>query len=260
VREPGDDMIAMVSYVASAGTPASTIAASYAALRASDLVHDVLVSDNDVSGNYWGRGITVVGGENVTIQRNRIANTAHAAAIYIARETAYMTFGVKNVDVHDNVITDVEVSPPPYVTGSQASSFIKTWHGGIEVYTWVYTDEAANPMLADAFAVQQLNFANNTIDLTLSDGIRIGGGSGSTWSDNGRTATGGRIGKIDVVNTAFNRIGGVPLNIVSAADATWNVMCSGNTSGGNAYTAAKCSGSRPAVTGTTYSTCAAKPS
>ena len=38
-------------------------------------------------GQYWGRGISVVGGENVVIERNSIDRRRTVRPIYIARET-----------------------------------------------------------------------------------------------------------------------------------------------------------------------------
>ena len=61
VRENGDDMIAVVSYMASDGTAIGSMTSSMTTLRDQRLNRNILITDNDVKGQYWGRGITVVG-------------------------------------------------------------------------------------------------------------------------------------------------------------------------------------------------------
>src|SRR5262249_4195455 len=104
VKETGDDMIAVVSSIGDPSTSAAPIAANFAARKASELNHHITIANNTVSGQYWGRGISVVGGENVMIDHNSIDKTTHAAAIYLARETSYLTFGVHNIQVTNNAI------------------------------------------------------------------------------------------------------------------------------------------------------------
>ena len=60
--------------------------ASLSTLRDQRLNRNILITDNDVKGQYWGRGISVVGGENVTIQYNQISDTTYAAGVLLARE------------------------------------------------------------------------------------------------------------------------------------------------------------------------------
>lgn len=86
IRNGGDDCIAVVSY---GKQPARC--------------RDVLIENNDVGDQFWGRGITVVGGEQVTI-RNNIVRRTSGAGIYIASESAYKTHGVSDVVVNDNTL------------------------------------------------------------------------------------------------------------------------------------------------------------
>jgi hypothetical protein len=114
VRETGDDMIAVVSY--GLGEPN---------------VGPVLIEDNDVSAQYWGRGITVVGGHDVEIRHNRISRTPFGAGILIHSETSYKTSNVRNVVVDSNEIRDVQTRKPAY---NPAGRWKKTGHGGIDVF------------------------------------------------------------------------------------------------------------------------------
>jgi hypothetical protein len=78
----GDDGVAVVSYLAD-GTP----------------VRRVHVQDVTVRDNTWGRGISVVGGEQVTIEDALVERTS-AAGLYIASEGApYDTYAPREVVV-----------------------------------------------------------------------------------------------------------------------------------------------------------------
>jgi hypothetical protein len=114
VRETGDDMIAVVSY--GLGEPN---------------VGPVLIEDNDVSGQYWGRGISVVGGHDVEIRNNRVSRTPFGAGILIHSETSYKTSNVRNVVVESNQIRDVQTRKPAY---NPAARWKKTGHGAIDVF------------------------------------------------------------------------------------------------------------------------------
>lgn len=247
VKEPGDDLIAMVSYVGNASLTGAQINADLSARRSRELVRDVLVANNDTSGNYWGRGITVVGGEAITIENNKINRTNHAAGVYLARELSYLTFGVRDVLIRNNAINEVQTLPPTYTpTGFRFST---TGHGGLEIYSHMFNDELTYPALVDAFAVENIRFENNTLDRVKPDGIRIGNGTGRSLSYNGRAASGGRVGNIGLVNTRLSNIGGNPMNILSQPTSSKNVACTGTTLNGSGYSNPLCGGSMPAVTG-----------
>jgi hypothetical protein len=105
IDDAGDDGIAVVSY----GTGVS------------DVNHDITITGNTVTDNNWGRNISVVGGERVTITQNHVeGNKAGLAGIYLATEPAYKTAGVHSVVVDGNVVLN---------TGSD-----KTGHGNIMLY------------------------------------------------------------------------------------------------------------------------------
>jgi Ca2+-binding RTX toxin-like protein len=89
IDHSGDDGIAVVSY---SGREAS---------------YKINVHDNSVVDQAWGRGYSVVGGNDITIQDNYYANNvAGFAGIYIASEAEYGTLPVNNVLVKENVIVN----------------------------------------------------------------------------------------------------------------------------------------------------------
>ncbi len=85
----GDDLIAVVSYRS----------------NSAGITHHINIADNEVSNQTWGRGITVVGGRDVRIVRNKIHRSS-GAGVYIASEASYDTYGVFRVEVAHNVLTD----------------------------------------------------------------------------------------------------------------------------------------------------------
>ncbi|WP_256972840.1 right-handed parallel beta-helix repeat-containing protein [Saccharibacillus sp. O23] len=86
VREAGDDTIAVVSYEENP-----------------KVTSDITIRGNDVGYGSKARGISVVGGENVTIENNKIRDT-EMAGIYISVEKEWDTRNVKNVVVNENTI------------------------------------------------------------------------------------------------------------------------------------------------------------
>ena len=93
IRNNGDDMVAVVSY------------------GKEEFSHDIIISNNDCSGNYWGRGISVVGGHSVKIRNNKISNSS-GAGIIIASESFYKTKSVYDVTIDNNLITNCGLVVP----------------------------------------------------------------------------------------------------------------------------------------------------
>ncbi len=88
VRGPGDDGVAVVSYLSN---PQAT--------------HDIQVINPKVYANTWGRGVSVVGGYNITYS-NIYVEASNAAAVYIVQTSAkdgvaasWDTHNVNNVKV-----------------------------------------------------------------------------------------------------------------------------------------------------------------
>jgi hypothetical protein len=137
-------------------------------------VRNVLVAGNDLKGQYLGRGISVVGGEDITIEHNRVADTTRAAAIYLAREGNYVTFGVRNVRVQDNDIARVQTTQPVYSAG-KAMLNRRSGHAAILLHADLFEDESRLPALADALALQDIAILGNHIQDAASGGIRVNG-------------------------------------------------------------------------------------
>ncbi len=201
VRETGDDMIAIVNY--GLGEPT---------------VGNILIEQNDVSGQYWGRGITVVGGRDVTIRDNRISRTTVGAGILIHSETSYETANVRNVKIEGNVIRDVQTSTPVYDPDQKAKV---TGHAAIDVYG------------QGSQKVSHVLIRDNTIDHTIKDGVQVRGNACS----------------IGIAGNSMSQIGDLPIAIESASTAACPVACRGNTLSGAAVSDPSCRSEMPAVAG-----------
>ena len=95
-RATGDDLIAVVSYESNP-----------------EPCHDIVITHNTVGENNWARGITVVGGHDVSILENTIS-ASKAAGIYICAEDSYHTSGVENVLVRGNRISKSPANVPAH--------------------------------------------------------------------------------------------------------------------------------------------------
>jgi Ca2+-binding RTX toxin-like protein len=138
IDQPHDDGVAVVSY----GGSRSKHAAS----------HDILVENNSVTNQEWGRGYTVVGGYDVTIRNNFYDNNkSGAAGVYIASEGSYQTLGVSNVHVEDNLIKNA---------GGKK-------HAAIQVY-------------ADNNPVTDVHIVDNVIYASKAGNVVTNGSSGAT--------------------------------------------------------------------------------
>lgn len=87
IMNSGDDGIANVSYVGDGGNCKFNT-----------------VRYNWISDNLGGRGITVVGGNDIRIHNNYVQRNPNYAGILLARELGYNTFGVVNCTVDFNTI------------------------------------------------------------------------------------------------------------------------------------------------------------
>jgi hypothetical protein len=89
----GDDGIAIVSYGAD---PSPS--------------HDIVINSCTVAGTTWGRGLSVVGGYNVTVNNIKVSSSS-AAGIYIADEGApWYTRSVNNVTINGGTVTGANTS------------------------------------------------------------------------------------------------------------------------------------------------------
>ncbi|WP_175691621.1 right-handed parallel beta-helix repeat-containing protein [Burkholderia anthina] len=135
VTGTGDDLIAVVSY-----------------LRDGRLSSNVLIDRNAVSGNPWGRGISVVGGQGVTISNNTVDGVQKAAGILVAQEDSWQTYGASNVVIKGNTVTNIQNSAVN--NGLQA-----TQQAAIELDTWSGTDSGSGTVSDVAVADNRVSGA-----------------------------------------------------------------------------------------------------
>ncbi len=93
VRNVGDDGVAVVSYAGDGVRSAR-----------------ITVTSPTVDGVSAGRGVTVVGGSDITYKDIRVSNIS-AAAVYIAAEGSWNTLGVSNVKVLGGTVNGANMSP-----------------------------------------------------------------------------------------------------------------------------------------------------
>ncbi|WP_245608708.1 right-handed parallel beta-helix repeat-containing protein [Saccharibacillus sacchari] len=131
VKQTGDDGIAVVSYHKD---PA--------------LTRDIVIRNNTVGYSSKARGISVVGGSEVTIEKNKINNT-EMAGIYIAVEKHWNTRDVKQVTVNENQIIKTGTRP---------------------------TDDHPNVLVfADQGSIDEVRFTRNIISNSANAGIGVWG-------------------------------------------------------------------------------------
>lgn len=131
VKQTGDDAIAVVSYRKDPG-----------------VTSDIVIRTNTVGYSSKARGISVVGGSEVTIEKNKINNT-EMAGIYIAVEKHWNTRDVKKVTVNDNTIVKTGTRP---------------------------TDDHPNVLVfADQGSIDEVRFSRNIISDSANAGIGVWG-------------------------------------------------------------------------------------
>ena len=265
VRETGDDTIGIVSYLGSGDWTDGTSANASAipgTERDEQIVRNVVVSHNDLGGQYWGRGISVIGGEDITISDNTISDSLTAAAILLAREAIFTSWGVDNVLVQDNTISRVQTTQPAYLPSGWAEENGRTGHAAVEIHGFVYDDERADAALLQSLAVSNIRVARTKISDTFANGVRIGVGTGQSEVQSGRRAdgsainrrySGGVVGRIDLDSVDMLRTGEEPLAILSQPSAGNNVTCTALTSDGAPISDPHCGGAPPTVTGSSLS-------
>ncbi|MDO3412999.1 glycosyl hydrolase family 28-related protein [Saccharibacillus sp. CPCC 101409] len=131
VKKTGDDTIAVVSY-----------------LKDSAAVSQVSIRGNSVGYGAKARGISVVGGNGIAIDKNTINNT-EMAGIYIAVESNWGTRDVKNVTVSGNTVIG---------TGTREDGD----HPNVLVF-------------ADSGSIDEVSFTGNTISNSANAGVGVWG-------------------------------------------------------------------------------------
>lgn len=131
VKQTGDDTIAVVSYKKDAA-----------------VTSDVVIRGNSVGYASGARGISVVGGSGVKIEKNTINNT-EMAGIYIAVEAAWKTRDVNDVNVSGNTIVKTGTRP---------------------------TNDHPNVLVfADTGSIDEIRFDRNIIADSINAGIGVWG-------------------------------------------------------------------------------------
>ena len=175
VSENGDDMIAIVSYAGERNV--ASLAARYRNWSTDDLDRNIYVAGNKLSDTYWGRGIAVVGGSDITIENNDISRTPTAAGIYLLRESSYATYGDHNILVRRNSISQVQTMPPTYMPPNITP--VLTHHGAIEISSQMSAEESADSRYKTPLSVSGIAIVDNAIRGARFAGVRIGAVSGS---------------------------------------------------------------------------------
>jgi hypothetical protein len=255
VRETGDDMIAVVSYADTATAISNTAAHMrhfWEANVAQRLNRNILIAGNQLSGQYSGRGISVVGGQSISIVRNTLSNIPVAAGILLAREAGYQTFGVENVIVEGNLLRDIQNLAPPYDGAGKFAANQRTGHGAIEVHAGLFADEHADPMLRDSLAVRNVVVRNNVIQRSAVNAVRAGvnmvqtmHGIGAGGVSVSRAAVNGVIDNVSIQDNRFEQVATDPINVQGGNATGAGLSCSGNQRDGRAYSDPACKGSAP---------------
>ena len=142
VRNVGDDGVAVVSY----GTNES-------------LCHDILVDSPRFYGNHWGRGFTVVGGEDIVLL-DIYAENSNAAALYIATEgEPYNTYPTRRVRVVGGELKNSNLSDT-------------VDHGAVLVYN------ARPGHLIEDVTIEGLKITNTHTKASWQVGILVGNSGG----------------------------------------------------------------------------------
>ncbi|HEY6454405.1 MAG TPA: right-handed parallel beta-helix repeat-containing protein [Steroidobacteraceae bacterium] len=240
VSQTGDDMISVVSYAAgSTPAPAASSYSDWPAVQ-SRLVRNIYIAGNTASDQYWGRGISVVGGSDVTIENNTVSRTPMAAAVYLTRETADMTFGDHDILVRNNALSQIQTMAPSYLPPGVDP--VLTGHGAIEVGSTMSADEYANPTWRQAFSMSGIAILNNTVDHARFAGIRVGVGTlgsavvtASSGSKFTQTLQPGAVQDVTVQSDALSSVdsSGV-IDAHSGLDGT-TISCGNNTVNGVAW-------------------------
>ncbi|WP_230960324.1 right-handed parallel beta-helix repeat-containing protein [Burkholderia territorii] len=178
VAGTGDDLIAVVSY-----------------LGDGRLSGNVLIDHNAVSGNAWGRGITVVGGQAVTISNNTVDAVEKAAGILVAQEDSWKTYGSSNVVITGNIVTNIQ-------TTNANNGLQPTQQGAIELDTWSGT-------------VSDVTVADNRVSGSGYAGFRASG----------------NVCSFSVTGNTFSSIAGLPVGLLTNGCAANQIVVDANRLG-----------------------------
>lgn len=244
VKSSGDDGIALVSYQ---GTPSTTNPDWLLNVEATSRVRNVLIASNSVSHVYWGRGITVVGGKDVTIKKNHVHDIFGRASILIARERngEHTTLGVSNVVIDRNFLADNQTTYPnfpvfyPHNDAGLAANFFNTdgslkWpdsgqQASIEVHGNFGASEKIHNGWQDSLIIKNINISRNLIERPKWAAVRVGEYSSEMLG-------------INVTNNVANNSATARSYSVNAAGFSALPYCTGNLYGDASASTSNCTG------------------
>lgn len=155
VQNCGDDGVAVVSYLGDGVE-----------------CHDIVIDNPRFLGQTNGRGLSVVGGYNVTFNNIYVANSS-AAALYFAAEPSYQTYGDSNVLVNGGTI----------INANQTASVD---HGAILVYNGLAGQKLSG------IDIENITISNTRASASRQIGIIAAGSGGADHIKfNNITITGG---------------------------------------------------------------------
>ena len=158
VERSGDDGISVVTY-GNAG-----------------MVNHITVRDNEVLDSVGGRGLTVVGGSDVTIEHNTVKSSAGNAGVYIACEGSYSTQAAHNVRVSGNTVID--------------AGGLTSGHGAITIYN-----------SRAGYVNDDITLADNDIVNPRKMGILVVGSAEQHLAAYGNTITGSSYGSLVILGS-----------------------------------------------------------
>jgi len=231
VNQTGDDMIGLVSYAGN--RQANTMAARYALVSTDSVNRNIYVAGNHLSDQYWGRGISVVGGSDVTIENNTVSRTPMAAGIYLLRESSYLTYGDHDILVRNNAISEVQTLPPTYSPPNYKLTL--TRHAAIEIASQMEQDEWTNLLYRALLTDSGIEIAGNTIHDSRFGGIRLGANS----------PVSNTLSNVWVHDNDFTNVGQQSVALVDSGMDRASLACSKNKLDGTLWSS-QCDNAQPA--------------
>ncbi len=162
----GDDGIALVGYVKNGGR-----------------LHDIQILGNNVLGNHWGRGITIEGVFDTTVDRNYVENTS-AAGIILSSNASYNQYGVDNVTLSNNTIKGANFGTPVHgaiLLSARAGSALED--GVVVPFTITNVTIVGNTIIDTVGAGAHVRVSNYSTGISLTGNNFVDqDGSHSPWT------------------------------------------------------------------------------
>lgn len=133
VTGAGDDGFAVVSY------------------RTSPPCHTIRADTVTVSGQTWGRGLSVVGGRDVHVSQF-VVRGSPAASVYVASESEFSTWGVSNVVFRDGTVVEANKQADMNPALRPSPGKPRVVHGALTVYS---SAEPVSGVLFDTVTVEK---------------------------------------------------------------------------------------------------------